>query len=64
MELTPATAALLLRAQQASIGQAALDLGLADLSEAVELLAAFQANGAIAGFASPLPPRPPSPWAA
>ena len=52
MELTPATAALLLRAQQASIGQAALDLGLDDLSEAVDLLAQLQAKGAILGFAT------------
>jgi hypothetical protein len=51
MELTPATAALLLAAQQAPIGQAALDLGLGDLSEAVELLADLQARGAIRGFA-------------
>ena len=50
MELTPATAALLLAAQRASIGQAALDLGLADLSEAVELLAEFQRKGALLGF--------------
>ena len=50
MELTPATAALLLAAQRVSIGQAALDLGLADLSEAVELLADLQARGALLGF--------------
>jgi hypothetical protein len=51
LELTPATAALLLRAQQTSIGQAALDLGLTDLSEAIELLAQCQAKGAILEFA-------------
>jgi hypothetical protein len=50
MELTPATAALLLAAQRTGIGQAALDLGLTDLSEAIELLADFQARGAIGGF--------------
>jgi len=50
MELTPATAALLLAAQRTGIGQAALDLGLSDLSEAIELLADFQARGAIQGF--------------
>jgi hypothetical protein len=65
MELTPATAALLLGAQAASIGQAAMDLGLADLSEALELLARFQANGAIAGFTPDLPlPGSPAPSAA
>jgi len=55
LELTPATASLLLRAQQTSIGQAALDLGLTDLSEAVELLAQCQAKGAILGFAGTIP---------
>lgn len=50
MELTPATAALLLAAQQAPVGQAALDLGLEDLTEALELLADLQARGALLGF--------------
>jgi hypothetical protein len=50
LELTPATAALLLGAQPRSIGQTALELGLGDLSEAVELLADFRARGALAGF--------------
>ena len=50
MELTPATAALILKAQDGSIGQAALDLGLTDLSEAVDLLASLQTSGAICGF--------------
>ena len=50
LELTPATAALVLGAQRTGIGQAALDLGLADLSEALELLADFQRRGAIRGF--------------
>jgi len=50
LELTPATAALVLNAQRTGIGQAALELGLEDLSEAVELLADFQARGAIRGF--------------
>jgi hypothetical protein len=52
ISLTPATAALILNAQRTAIGQAALDLGLADLSEAVELLAGLQAQGAIRGFAA------------
>ena len=52
MELTPATAALLLKGQADGIGQAALDLGLSDLSEAVELLASLQQKGAISGFAA------------
>jgi len=56
LELTPATAALLVGARSASIGQTALDLGLEDLSEAVELLADFQAKGAIRGF-RPAPAR-------
>jgi hypothetical protein len=50
MELTPATAALILNARRAAIGQAALELGLTDLSEAVDLLADLQAKGAFAGF--------------
>jgi len=50
MELTPATAALLLAAQRVSIGQAALDLGLCDLSEAMDLLAGLQGKGALLGF--------------
>jgi hypothetical protein len=65
MELTPATAALLLGAQAANIGQAAMDLGLTDLTEAMELLAQFQAKGAIAGFTPDLPlPGRPAPSAA
>ena len=51
LELTPATAALILKGQAGSIGQAILDLGLTDLSEAVELLASLQTRGAILGFA-------------
>jgi hypothetical protein len=50
MELTPATAALLLNAQRLNIGQTALDLDLTDLSEAVELLGRLRTQGAIAGF--------------
>lgn len=50
LELTPATAALLLGAQREGIGQTALELGLADLSEAVELLADLRTRGALAGF--------------
>ena len=50
LELTPATAALLLAGQRVPIGQAALDLGLEDLSEAVELLANLQVQGALQGF--------------
>jgi len=65
LELTPATAALLLAARAASIGRAALDLGLADPSEALELLGQLQAKGAIAGFTPDLPlPGRPSPSAA
>jgi hypothetical protein len=51
LELTPATAALLLAGQRTPIGQAAVDLGLEDLSEAVELLGDLQARGALLGFA-------------
>ena len=50
MELTPATAALILRAQHTGIGPAALELGLADLPEALELLAGLQGRGALLGF--------------
>jgi len=50
MDLTPATAALLLAARQASIGQAALDLGLEDLSDAIDLLVDLQRRGALLGF--------------
>ena len=49
-ELTPATAALLLGAQRVPIGQAMADLGLEDPNEAMDLLAEFQAKGAIRGF--------------
>ena len=42
--------ALLLAAQRVSIGQAALDLGLCDLSEAMDLLAGLQGKGALLGF--------------
>jgi hypothetical protein len=51
MELTPATAALLLAGQKTSVGQAALDLGLEDLTEMVDLLADLQVRGALQGFA-------------
>jgi hypothetical protein len=65
IELTPAAAALLVGARDASIGQTALDLGLEDLSATMELLADLQAKGAIRGFrASRLPPVPllPARW--
>ena len=52
MDLTPATATLIVLARRASIGQAALDLGLADLTEVMGLLAGLQARGAIRGFVS------------
>lgn len=51
MELTPATAALVLNAQRAPIGGTLLDLGLDDRAQALELLADFQRKGAILGFA-------------
>ena len=42
-----------------------MDLGLTDLTEAMELLAQFQAKGAIAGFTPDLPlPGRPAPSAA
>jgi hypothetical protein len=50
LELTPATAALLQAAQRVSIGQAALELGLEDLSQAIDQLADLQVRGAILGF--------------
>jgi hypothetical protein len=50
LELTPATAALVVNAQGTGIGQAALDLGLGDLSEVLGLLADLRAKGAIRGF--------------
>jgi hypothetical protein len=56
MELTPATAALIVRAGKTTIGQAALDLGLADPAEALDLLGDLQSRGAIRGFqAYPVP---------
>ena len=48
--LTPATAALVVNAQQASILEAAWALGLAELDEALALLSEFRSQGAILGF--------------
>ena len=50
-ELTPATAALLQRAQEAPIGRTLRALKLTDPSEVLELLADLQVKGAIRGFA-------------
>jgi len=55
LELTPATAALLLAAQRASLGQAALDLGLEDLDQVLELVTDLRDRGALRGFTAPAP---------
>jgi hypothetical protein len=52
LELTPATAALLVRAQSAPLGEAAAALGLTDPAPATALLCELQRDGAIAGFQS------------
>jgi len=49
-ELTPATAAVLVRAQQEPIGRAAAALGLGDPGAVLALLAALRAAGALEGF--------------
>jgi hypothetical protein len=50
MELTPATAALLVRAQTGPLGEAASSLNLPDLGPILTLLRDFYREGAIAGF--------------
>lgn len=49
-ELTPATAALLMRAQTRPLIEAAADLGITDVTEALDLLRELRRDGAIAGF--------------
>jgi hypothetical protein len=51
-ELTPATSALLVRAQTRPLAQAAAELGLLDLNPALDLLCDLRRAGAIAGFQS------------
>jgi hypothetical protein len=48
--LTPATSALLVRAQGTPIGQSARELGIGDLAQALDLLATFREDGALLGF--------------
>ncbi|MBI4911671.1 MAG: putative DNA-binding domain-containing protein [Acidobacteria bacterium] len=50
LELTPATQALLLEAQHASIAQAAETVGLPDLEAILILLRDLRTQGAVAGF--------------
>jgi hypothetical protein len=50
MELTPATAALLMAAQQQPIQTAAASLGLTHLEPILALLESFRQTGALAGF--------------
>jgi len=50
MDLTPAAAALLVRAQMESLGEAAAALGLVDLAATWSLLKDLRGRGAIAGF--------------
>jgi hypothetical protein len=52
LELTPATAALLVQAQTAGLARAAESLALSDLNPVMDLLRGFQRDGAIAGFRS------------
>ncbi len=54
MELTAATAALLVQAHHRSIGECASTLGFADPAPALTLLRDLRREGAIAGFRSPL----------
>lgn len=49
-ELTPATAALLVRAQEASIAASAASLGIKGFEEVMSLLERLAAKGAIRGF--------------
>lgn len=50
MELTPATAALLVLARTLPLAESAAELGLPDLGPVLELLRELQRDGAIAGF--------------
>ena len=53
MELTPATAALLVQARTLPLGEAAAALNLPDLTEVMNLLKDLHRDGAIAGFQPP-----------
>ncbi len=53
LELTPATAALLVQAQTRTLAQAAEALNLSDLVPVMNLLRDLHRDGAIAGFQSP-----------
>ncbi|GLH73085.1 hypothetical protein GETHLI_15870 [Geothrix limicola] len=53
LELTPATAALLVRAQDRPLGEVAAALGLAGPDAAMTLLKDLHRDGAIAGFQTP-----------
>lgn len=53
MELTPATAALLVQAQSRPLGEAAAALHIPDLEPVLKLLNDFHRDGAIAGFQPP-----------
>jgi len=53
LELTPATAALLVRARTLPVAAAAADLGLTDLEPVLALLRDLHRDGAIAGFQNP-----------
>jgi hypothetical protein len=50
LELTPATAALLMQARTSPIAEAAAALHLTDLTQAMNLLQDLQRDGALAGF--------------
>jgi hypothetical protein len=52
LELTPATAALLVQARTCSIAEAAAALNLTELTQAMSLLRDLQRDGALAGFRS------------
>jgi hypothetical protein len=54
MELTPATAALLVQAQAQSLAEAAAAMNLPDLAPAITLLRDLRREGAIAGFQTPI----------
>lgn len=60
-QLTAASAALVVRAQQVAIATAVQDLGLPSLPEALAQLGEFQAQGAIRGFRRPTPGPDPEP---
>jgi len=54
LELTPATAALLVQAQTRTLAQAAEALNVFDLAPAMDLLRDLLRDGAVAGFQSPI----------